>query len=379
MVTTRKEATSVTAVPGSTQRANMQMLPSTSNMDAESAPSTLGDEDDHALQMHDDKIAYSVVVPVYNSSRSLVELFERLQNVFTKELNKAQFELVLVDDASPDPQTWKTIQELSKTDPRVHPFQMLRNAGQHAATLCGIRHARGRIIITMDDDLQHPPEEIPKLLRAYGNGNEWDAVFGVAESRQSAHAYSRNLGSWLFNQLMSRTVDRPEGLQFSSFRLMNRALCDAVGTYQGYFVTLNSLICMKSRRIVNANINLAPRPYGASSYTLSKLAALALNHLFNFSSTPLKAMSAIGFSLSFLALLYAVLVFYWRVTGAIQQAGFATITILISLYSGVILLALGVLGQYLVRILRTTTFGAQYHLRQSPSDVPVSDKGDSSS
>ena len=308
-------------------------------------------------------VAYSVVVPVYNSADSLVELCQRLKTVF-EEVVEESYEVILVDDASPDPETWKTMETLAQTDAQVRVFQLMWNAGQHNATMCGLHQASGRSVITMDDDLQHPPESIPKLIEVYGDGGEWDAVLAVPESRDSGLSAHRNAGSWLFNKLIGAAIRKPPGIRFSSFRLINRPLVDCLMRYRGYTVTLNSLICMNTRRIVNTLFVGEDRKYGESGYSLYKLAALALNHVFNFSAVPLKLMSLLGGILASVAIVYALLVAYWRITGKIGAAGFATVAVLISFYSGVLLLSMGITGQYIMRILHTTTMGGQFSVRR---------------
>ena len=309
-------------------------------------------------------LMYSVVIPVYNSVESLPELYERIRELFDHTLLQS-FELVFVDDASPNLETWNTLHALHQQDSRVRVFQLLTNVGQHNATMLGLKKSRGQFVITMDDDLQHQPENLPELIQAYGDGTQWDAVFAVASNRDNSYAPHRNLGSWLFNKLMNATIPKPADLKFSSFRLMNRALCDAILQYQGFSVTMNSLICMYSRRIANVTVEFSERKFGTSGYSFFKLISLAFNHIFNFSAIPLKLISIIGGIISVLALFYTVLVLYWKLTGQIGQTGFATTVILISFFSGTILLSMGIMGQYLIRILRTTTMGMQFSLRSS--------------
>jgi glycosyltransferase involved in cell wall biosynthesis len=321
-----------------------------------------------------ERVAFSVVVPVYNSTESLVELCQRLTTVFEETLHET-FEIILVDDASPNPDTWETMERIQRHDSHVRVFQLMRNYGQHNATMCGLTQAKGLYVLTMDDDLQHPPEEIPKLVEAFGDGVLWDAVLAVPASREDSFSFHRSAGSWLFNKLMTTTIHKPPGLRFSSFRIMTRALIEALIQFRGYTITINSLICMNTQRVRNATLRVEPRKYGESGYSFYNLAALALNHVFNFSAVPLKVMSVVGGMISLLAMIYALLVVYWRITGKIGAAGFATIAVLLSFYSGVILLAIGIMGQYIMRILRTTTMGTQFTVRRSSDNLDSQSEG----
>ena len=136
-------------------------------------------------------IKYSIVIPVYNSTDSLVELHKRISKVFEETIRKS-FEIIMVDDASPNEKTWTVLEQLQQQDQRVHVFQLMKNVGQHNAIMCGLNNASGDYIITMDDDLQHPPEEIPKLIDAI-ESSSYDAVFAVPNIRK--HKSYRNIGS----------------------------------------------------------------------------------------------------------------------------------------------------------------------------------------
>jgi len=307
-----------------------------------------------------DEVAYSVVVPVYNSAESLVELCQRLKKVFEETLH-ASYEIILVDDASPNPKTWPVMEEIQRSDPRVSIFQLMRNAGQHNATMCGLRHAAGRYAITMDDDLQHPPEEIPRLLAAMKEFNS-DAVFAVPLNRE--HGTYRNVGSYLLNKLLGFTIDKPSHITLSSFRIMTNELRSAVIKYEGHIVTISALICQSTRNIANIRVQHDRRKSGKSNYSLPKLIKLAIANVFNFSAAPLQLMSVVGVAAFLFSLCYACWIVYRKLTGVLTQPGFSTLVVLLSFYSGLILLSISILGQYILRILKVTTFGWQYNERR---------------
>ena len=307
------------------------------------------------------EIVYSVVVPVYNSTDSLIELCRRLVGVF-EETIKESFEIILVDDASPNPDTWKVMEQLHSKDARIHIIQLMRNFGQQNAVMCGLRYSTGNFIITMDDDLQHPPEEIPKLIEAMGRQPRYDAVLAVPEHRK--HATYRNMGSFLLNKLLGLAIKKPKHITLSSFRIIAKNLKDALLEYTGHIVTTGALICQTTQKIANVEIQHNPRRFGKSNYSVSKLGALALANIFNFSDFPLKLISLIGFLTSFFSILYAFGIIYRKLTGSLIQAGFSTIVVLISFFSGLILFSFGVLGQYVIRIMRSVTGGTQFVVRK---------------
>ena len=153
------------------------------------------------------RVEYSIVIPVFKSSECLCELYDRLTRVFKKI--SPHYEVIFVDDASPD-DSWITLQQMRFKDHRVKIIQHTRNFGQHKATLCGLKYSKGDFVITMDDDLQHPPEEIPTLIEAIRNNDEIDAVFASYESKQ--HSWFRNLGANVINAITSYVFIHPKVL-----------------------------------------------------------------------------------------------------------------------------------------------------------------------
>jgi len=303
----------------------------------------------------------SVVVPVYNSTVSVVELCQRLTKVF-EETVQEPFEIILVDDASPNPDTWKTLEELHERDNRIKVIQLMKNFGQQPAMLCGMKYARGEYVITMDDDLQHPPEEVPKLIEAIGRPPRYDAVLAVPWHRR--HATYRNVGSFMINRILGLAIKKPKNITLSSFRLITKDLKEAMLSYTGHIVTTGALICQTTQNIANIEVRHEPRRFGKSNYSVSKLLAFALANIFNFSDLPLKLISIVGFLSSLFSIVYALVIIWRKLSGSPIQAGFPTIVVLISFFSGLILFSFGVLGQYVIRIMRSVTGGSQFVVRQ---------------
>ena len=302
-------------------------------------------------------IDLSVVVPVYRSRETLMPLTSRICSAL--EGRGWDFEIVLVDDGSPD-DSWNTILCVQRKIPgRVVAVQLMRNYGQHNAIMCGFRHARGRFVVTMDDDLQNPPEEIPRLVSA-ARDFDLDLIYGIPESRE--HAIWRNLGSSLIQGFYRRVFRLSNSL--SSFRLIRRELLDSILSYNLNFTFIDGLLAWNTRRIGQIAVSHHARHVGRSGYSLPRLLFLALNLFTNFSLVPLQLVSALGSlaaTAGFLgALVYLMLFLFKNITAP----GYASIIISILVMGGAQLLALGILGEYLGRLHLNVNRKPQYTIRQ---------------
>lgn len=225
----------------------------------------------------------SVLVPVYRSEKSLEELYNRLNRVLSS-MNDA-FEIILIDDGSPD-RSFAVMQSLHEKDSRVKIIQLDGNFGQHHATYCGLHYCRGNYIVTLDDDLQHPPEEIPRLLDKLGEG--YDAVMGLPLKRQSA--WYKDWGSMLIDKCLNLIYHKPPALKMSSYRIMNRELVQKIIARPRTNIYMGALILSHQPRLANVEINHAPRKYGKSNYSIRKSVRLAWTLLSNYSILPLQLM-----------------------------------------------------------------------------------------
>jgi polyisoprenyl-phosphate glycosyltransferase len=302
-------------------------------------------------------IDLSVVVPVYRSRETLKPLTSRICSAL--EGRGWEFEIVLVDDGSPD-DSWNTIQCVQREIPgRVVAVQLMRNYGQHNAIMCGFRHARGRFVVTMDDDLQNSPEEIPRLVSAARDG-DLDLVYGIPETKE--HAAWRNLGSSLIQGFYRRVFRLSNSI--SSFRLIRRGLLDSILSYNLNFTFIDGLLAWNTRRIGQIVVSHHARQVGRSGYSLPRLLFLALNLFTNFSLVPLQLVSALGSlaaTAGFLcALVYLVLYIFKNIT----VPGYASIMISILVMGGAQLLALGIQGEYLGRLHLNVNRKPQYTVRQ---------------
>ncbi|TCL69400.1 undecaprenyl-phosphate 4-deoxy-4-formamido-L-arabinose transferase [Hydrogenispora ethanolica] len=209
----------------------------------------------------------SVIIPVYNSECSLEELYRRLTGVLDGTVQN--YEIILVDDASSD-RSFARAKLLHGRDPRVKVIGLARNSGQQNAILCGLRFATGEIVITLDDDLQHPPEEIPVLLAKIALG--YDGVFGVPDHKR--HAFYRNLGTLGIDILLRLIAGKPRELKLSSFRALRKTLVCQIQSETMDFIYLAPLILKYTRNLTHVTVKHAPRQYGRSNYTLQKLVRL---------------------------------------------------------------------------------------------------------
>lgn len=196
---------------------------------------------------------YSVVVPVYNSEHTLQELYTRLEKVF-REVIKEEFELILVDDGSKD-RSFEVMQELRAKDNRVRIIQMARNFGQHPALLCGFAHVKGDFVVTMDDDLQHQPEELPKMINVMRERDDVDAIIASYEGRQ--HGFIRKLGTKFSVWATSKMLGKDPDLQITSYRLIRRFLVDAMVKTNTYLPQIGNLLVLTSNRIINVPVQHA--------------------------------------------------------------------------------------------------------------------------
>lgn len=304
---------------------------------------------------------YSVVVPVYNAEKSLDELVKRIIEIFETSI-KDPFEIVLVDDASTD-SSWDKLEKIYDDNKEtVKIIQLMRNSGQHNATLCGLSFAGGDYVITIDDDLQHPPEEIPKLVDFMKSNPRYDVIMAIPAQRK--HSFFRNISSYLLDKLLNLAISKPSKIRLSSFRIMNRTLRNAILSYKGTNATINSFICKLTDRIANLEVKHDYKKYGGSRYSLNKLTQLALNNIFNFSALPLKFISWLGFLTSIFAICLTILYLFRKMTGQIGQPGFATIVIMICLFSGLILFSFGIIGKYIIIIMNNLNVNEQFLIRK---------------
>jgi glycosyltransferase involved in cell wall biosynthesis len=302
--------------------------------------------------------AVSVVIPVYNSAATLAALLERLTPALAALA--ARYEIILVNDGSRDA-SWAQILTLAQQYPALRGINLMRNFGQHNALLAGIREARFPVVVTMDDDLQHPPEEIHRLLDRLDEG--YDVVYGVP--KRLPHSPWRNFTSWLTKRMMSSAVRVKGARNMSAFRAFRTDVRNAFATYQSPTVFLDVLLSWGTTRFSAVKVQHDPRRVGKSNYTLRKLLRMATMLLTGFSTAPLRIATFIGFIFTVFGtgvLAYVVILSLLR--GSVP--GFPFLASIIALFSGAQLFALGIIGEYLavihVRLMERPVYVIREHM-----------------
>jgi glycosyltransferase involved in cell wall biosynthesis len=302
----------------------------------------------------------SVVTAVYNGEASLAELCRRLGEVLPRIA--MQHEIILVNDGSRD-RSWEVISELASRLPTVRGLNLMRNYGQHNALLCGIRAARGEMIVTMDDDLQHPPEEIPRLLTRLDEG--LDVAYATPEGEQNG--FLRAIASRI-TRLALRSAAGPEvARNVSAFRIFRTELREAFAGYQAPFVSIDVLLTWATSRFGAIRVPFKPRHSGSSNYTFAKLVRHAFDMMTGFSTAPLQLASLIGFGCTLfgiVVLLYVVA--RYSLEGSVP--GFPFLASIIAIFSGAQLFALGVIGEYLARMHFRTMNRPVYAIRSTTEE-----------
>lgn len=304
---------------------------------------------------------YSVVIPVYNSGEWLEELTERIISVMDRYTDKV-YEIILVNDCSPNENVWPTMKKISEKNESVVSINTLYNNGQFIATVCGLDIAKGRYVITMDDDLQHLPEEIPKMIDAIELG-QYDCVFGVYEEvKQRSY---RKLGSKFTNHLVTKLYGRPKGIKSNSFRIMKNELAKTIVNYKSSKPQISPIIFLSTKNIGNVIVEHHEREYGKSGYGMKKLVTETLNSIINVSTLPLDIVSMIGLFSSLIAFIMGVYYLIKYFVGEISVAGFTAQILITIFFGGLILFSIGILGKYIQRIIQEITGLPKYIIKES--------------
>jgi glycosyltransferase involved in cell wall biosynthesis len=285
----------------------------------------------------------SVVIPAYNSESTLPTLVSRLKRVLDG-IGKP-FEVILVNDGSRD-RSWQVICEQIQSTDFVRGFELMRNYGQHNALLCGIRAAQYDVVITMDDDLQNPPEQIPLLLDKLSEG--YDVVYGTPEVRQ--HQLWRNLASDLTKYALKVALGADIAYKASAFRAFRTQIREAFSDYRSSYVSIDVLLTWGSKDFAAVTVRFEPRASGASNYTFRKLAVHALDMVTGFSTVPMRLASIIGFTFTIFGFLVLVFVVGRYLIQGSSVPGFPFLASVIAIFSGVQLFCLGIMGEYIARM-----------------------------
>ncbi|PZP60896.1 MAG: glycosyltransferase [Pseudoxanthomonas spadix] len=302
-----------------------------------------------------DHCALSVVIPVYRSESILDRLADKLGETLPPLFGNS-FEVILVNDCSPDGSR-DVLLRLAREHGWWKVINLRKNAGQHNAIMAGLRVARGRQIVTMDDDLQHDPDDIPKLLAALSEG--YDVCYAGFHAKQ--HALWKKLGSAFNDRMAVYLLGKPPGLYLSPFRAMVSGIRDELIKFTGPNVYLDGLILANTNSITSIKIDHHARADGKSGYSLRKSVSLWLKMATSFSVLPLRLASLTGIAVSMLGFLLALAFVVQRFTINAMPVGWASLMVCTLIIGGIQLLALGTIGEYLGRTLR--------HVNSTPQAV----------
>ncbi len=285
----------------------------------------------------------SIVVPVYNSEESLPILLDSLAELLPTLVRK--FEVILVNDASRD-RSATVIERAAEERTWVVGIHLMRNFGQHNALLAGIRNARYETIVTMDDDLQNPPAEVPRLLTKLEEG--FDVVYGYP--RQESHGLWRDLASRITKLTLQNAMGVETAARVSSFRAFRSNVRDAFRDYSGPYVSIDVLLSWGTTRFASIPVSNPRRALGKSNYTAKKLILHAVNMVTGFSTMPLQIASMLGFFFALFGFGVLLFVLLRYLLHGESVAGFPFLASTVAIFSGVQLFSLGIIGEYLARM-----------------------------
>jgi glycosyltransferase involved in cell wall biosynthesis len=303
-------------------------------------------------------IEISVVIPVFNAAGTLKELYRRL-TVVLENLKKV-YEIIFVDDGSTD-ESFQILKGLNTQDKRVKVVRFTRNFGQHPALAAGFRQCRGKVIVQMDADLQNPPEEIPKLLDKHREG--YEVVFGIRKKRKDP--FYRKISSSLVSWIMRKFIDGASQPNPSAFKVMGYQVVDALNQCQEKSRFTSGLISWLGFSQTGIEVEHVERADGKSSYNFLKLFFLSLDLLTGFSSLPLQIASVMGFIFSLLGLISGSYILLKKLFIGYYVLGYASVIVAILFFSGVQLLCLGVIGEYLTRVYREAQGRPLYVIKET--------------
>ena len=299
----------------------------------------------------------SVVIPCYNSERSIAEVVELTMAEFAK-LDGFDCEFVLVDDNSSDG-TFAEITRLSERYPSVHGLRLMRNFGQHNGLMCAMNHVSGDYVLGMDDDMQTHPSQIAPILVKMGEG--YDLVYGVY--RKSTNGSIKNLTSWLNKKTSRVLLGRPKNIQSSNFWCITRQVCDEVVKYKNYSPYVDGIFYRVTHNIGNVTIEHHEREYGQSGYTLKKLIKQWMAY-FNFSVIPLRIASVIGVISAFVGFVMAIVTIVRKLLDPTMLMGWASTISLMVFFFGLVLMVLGIIGEYVGDLVLAVNGTPQYIVRK---------------
>ena len=297
----------------------------------------------------------SIVIPCYRSEKIIATVVEEIISI----LNNLSYEIILVCDGSPD-NVWEEIRKLHTRHKCVHGILLSKNFGQHSATLAGYRMAAGDIIITMDDDGQSDPSAILKMIDKINDG--YDVVYAKYPTFKKSKF--RIFGSWVNRKMAEVLAGKPTGIQANSFVTMKRFVVNEIIRYTNAFPYLGGLVFRATNNITEIEVAQRKRKEGSSSYTITKLIKLWINGFTAFSILPLRIASLLGFVFSLAGFIFGIITIIKKLMNPNIVIGYTSLMVTIFFIGGVILLALGMIGEYIGRIYISQNQAPQYVIKE---------------
>ena len=300
----------------------------------------------------------SFVIPCYRSEETIEQVVNEIDETVST-INGYEHEIILVNDCSPD-NTIGTIKDICSKKRHVTGIDFARNFGQHSALMAGLRQAKGDIVICLDDDGQTPPSECPKLLKALEDG----ADVAYARYAHKKHSLFRNFGSMVNERMARFMLDKPKQLYVSSYFAVKRYIVNDMIKYENSYPYVIGLVLRATKNIVNVDVNHKSREVGASGYTLKKLFGLWMNGFTSFSVKPLRIATVLGALSSLAGFIYGIVVIIQKFVLPDRVLGFSAIMCVLVFFGGMIMLMLGLIGEYVGRIYISLNASPQYIIKE---------------
>ena len=298
---------------------------------------------------------YSIIIPVYNGEQTVENLYTRIKQFFT---DKYLYEVIFVYDCGKD-NSWEVLLKIKMQNPQnVKLIRLSRNYGQHNALICGFEYAKGDFIVTMDEDLQHAPEDIQKLIDKQ-NEMDYDVVYGKYEIRN--HSRFRNAGSSMLKRIIDVGIPdiHPD---YSAFRLIKAGIAKSCITMRNSYTFLDGYISWITTNCSSCIVSHSERQGGVSAYTFSKLINHTINIFVTFSNLPIRFLTKLSFFVLFVMTLYSTYIIIRKLVFNDLAMGYPSLVIIVGFGVGLIMLALGIIGEYIYRINLKTTQRPNYNI-----------------
>ncbi len=306
----------------------------------------------------------SFVIPCYRSEQTITDVVKEIDDTMEK-VSGYSHEIILVNDCSPDG-TLEVLKDLVASHNNITAIDFARNFGQHSALMAGLRQSKGDVVICLDDDGQTPADECPLLLKALEDG----ADVAYARYTKKRHSPFRNFGSYVNEEMARIMLNKPKDLYISSYFAAKRYIVDDMIRYENSYPYVIGLVLRSTNNIVNVDVHHRARTIGTSGYTLKKLLGLWMNGFTSFSVKPLRITTFIGCLSAIAGFIYGIVIIVQKFVLPDRQVGFASLASLLVFFGGMIMIMLGLIGEYVGRMYISMNNSPQYVIKQNylPSD-----------